>query len=355
MPAQAIQFCTSHDGTRIAYAVSGSGPALVRAPHWLTHLEYEFSNPLWRPWIEALANGRHLLRMDARACGLSDRGVPDLSFAQSPRDLEAAVDAAGFEAFTLFGHSQGAAIAIEYAARHPGRVEKLVILGGYARGVKRRGYPPERVAEFDALAQLVEAGWGRDDPTYRNLFSMQFMPGATLEQINRMSEVQRASSTPRDAARLVRSYYEIDVTASAPEVKCPTLVLHARNDRRVPFEEGRLIASLIPSARLIPLETDNHILLPQEPAFAQFFEALQAFAPAAATDAARSPFPALTKREAEVLDHIARGQDNAQIAAHLDLSEKTVRNNITSIFDKLGVENRSQAIVLARESGLGRT
>jgi len=348
-----IRFCTSADGARLAYTVSGKGPPLVKAPHWLTHLEYEYQSPLWRPWIEGLSRGHRLLRMDARACGLSDPDVEDVSFPQSVRDLEAVVDAAGYETFALLGHSQGAAIAIEYAARHPDRVTHLVILGGYARGVMRRGLSPERAAEFTALAQLIESGWGREDGSYRTMFAMQFAPGATAEQLASLSELQRASCSAVNAARLVRSYYEIDVTPSAPLVRCPTLVMHQRNDRRVPFEEGRLIAGLIPGAQLLPLESENHVLLPQEPAFARFFEVLEAFVPRGGAEVAREAFPELTPREADILDAIARGLDNAQIAARLGISEKTVRNNITRIFDKLDVENRSRAIVLAREHGMG--
>jgi len=353
--AQAIRFCKSFDGTRLAYAVTGSGPPLVKAPHWLTHLEYEYASPIWQSWIEALSAEHRLLRMDARGCGLSDREVADLSFEAYLSDLEAIVDAAGYaEPFALFGHSQAAATAIAYAARHPDRVSHLVILGGYARGILHRGLPAERLAEYQAQVQLVEAGWGRADASYRQMFSMQFIPGGTLDQINSMSELQRAASSPEVAARILRSFQRIDVVAEAPRVRCPTVVLHARDDRRVPFEEGRLVATLIPGAQLVPLETENHILLQHEPSYARFFAELRAFLPSSAAGAARRAFGSLTPREAEILDGIARGLDNARIAADLGLSEKTVRNNITHIFDKLAVESRAQAIVLARDKGLGK-
>jgi len=348
---QQIQFCKSFDGTRIAYAITGQGPPLVKAPHWLTHLEYEIQSPIWRPWIEALSVDHTLLRMDERACGLSDWDVADLSFEAWVRDLEAVVDAAGFERFALLGQSQGAAISIEYAVRHPERVAQLVLLGGYARGWLKRGLPPERVAELEAQLKLVETGWGREDASYRQMFAMQFAPGATMEQINSMSELQRVASSPENAMRIIRSFFMIDVRERAPLVQCPTLLLHGRGDRRAPFEEGRVLSSLIPGARLVPLETDNHVLLEHEPAFRRFFEELRAFVPHMAVRGAG--FPTLTSREAEILERIAQGLDNAQIAAHLDMSEKTVRNHITHIFDKLGVENRSQAIVLARQAGVG--
>ncbi len=276
---QEIRFCRSFDGTQIAYAMTGSGPPLVRAPHWLTHLEYEFKSPLWRPWIEALSRDHTLLRMDERACGLSDWDVADISFEAWVRDLEAVVDAAGLDRFALFGASQGCSIAIEYAVRHPERVSHLVILGGYVRGWMKRGLPPERMAELEAQIKLVENGWGRDDASYRQMFAMQFVPGATMEQINSLSELQRAASSPANTARIIRAFFMIDARESAPRVKCPTLLLHGRGDRRAPFEEGRIVASLIPAARLIPLETDNHILLEHEPAFREFFEALRNFIP----------------------------------------------------------------------------
>ncbi len=347
-----IRFCRSFDGAGIAFAMSGEGPPLVRAPHWLTHLEYEDRSPVWKPWIASLSRSHALLRMDERGCGLSDRDGVEISFEAWVRDLEAVVDAAGLDRFALFGHSQGGAIAVEYAVRHPGRVTHLVLLGAYARGQMKRGPTPERVAELEALLKLVEVGWGRDDPSYRQLFSTQFLPGGSPVQQDSMSELQRISATPASAVRIMRSMFEIDVRESAPNVTCPTLFLHARRDRRVPFEEGRLFAGLVPGARFVPLETDNHILLPQEPPFRQFFEALEAFVPR--SGAGRSFFPVLTAREAEVLECIARGLSNAQIAAGLGIAEKTVRNNITRIFDKLAVESRAQAIVLARDGGLGK-
>jgi pimeloyl-ACP methyl ester carboxylesterase/DNA-binding CsgD family transcriptional regulator len=351
---QEIRFCTSFDGTRIAYAVTGEGPTLVRAPHWLTHLEYEWQSPIWRPWISALSKGHRLIRMDERGCGLSDRGIETISFEAFVRDLEAVVDAMGLERFALFGHSQGGAIGIEYAVRHPERVSHFVMLGTYARGWFKRGLPPERVEELEAQLKLVETGWGREDPSYRHMFASQFMPGATLEQLRSLSELQRVSASPQDAVRVLRAVWGLDVSKSVPHVRCPTLVVHARGDLRAPFEEGRAMASTIPEARFVPLDSPNHILLEHEPAFRQFFDELNAFVPRAPGGGERERFPGLTAREAEILERIAQGLDNAQIAAHLGMSEKTVRNHITHIFDKIGVESRSQAIVLAREQGLGQ-
>jgi pimeloyl-ACP methyl ester carboxylesterase len=245
---QQIRFCKSFDGARIAYATMGSGPAIVKAPHWLTHLEHEAESPVWKPWLEEMSRGNTLVRMDERNCGLSDWDV-EISFEHWVRDLEAVVDAAGLERFALFGHSQGASISIEYAARHPERVTHLLILGGYLRGTMRRGLPQHRIDELEATLKLVEVGWGRDDVTYRQMFAMSFIPGATLEQINSLSELQRKSASPKGAVAIMRAFFNIEASASAPKVKCPTLLIHGRDDRRAPMEEGRLIASLIPGAR----------------------------------------------------------------------------------------------------------
>jgi pimeloyl-ACP methyl ester carboxylesterase/DNA-binding CsgD family transcriptional regulator len=353
--SQHIRFCTAFDGARVAYAVTGGGTPFVRAPHWLTHLEYEYESPIWRPWITALSARHRLLRMDLRGCGLSDRDIRDFSFDAYVRDLEAVVDAAGFTApFALFGHSQSAAIAIAYAAAHPQRVSQLVVLGGYARGVMKRGLSPERLAEYQALVKLIEAGWGSDDASYRKLFAMQFIPGGTLQEINSLGELQRASCSAASAVRIVNSYYNIDAREAAARVRCPTLVMHARGDHRVPFEEGRLIAGIIPDARFVALDTDNHVPLAHEPAFNRFFTELRDFLPAAPGVAAQQAFAALTPREAQILERIARGYDNTRIAGDLGVSEKTVRNNVTRIFDKLGVATRAEAIVRARDSGLGK-
>ena len=347
---QEIRFCKSFDGARIAYAITGEGPPLVKAPHWLTHLEYEAESPIWSAWIEELSRTHTLIRIDARGCGLSERDA-ELSFDHSVNDLEAVMDAAGIDRAPIFGHSQGGAMAVEYAARHPQRVTHLVLLGAYARGGAKRGYPPERVAEQEAVLKLVEAGWGRDNPTYRDMFSMQFAPIATKEQLNSFSELQRRSCSPQNAVRLIRSLSQLDVSQSAGRVRCPTLLLHGRSDRRVSLELGVELAGLIPGAKLVPLDTENHILVPQDPAYGRFFEELRAFLPGNRTPAL---LKGLTSREGEIVELIARGMDNTEIATRLGMSEKTVRNHITRIFDKLGVESRAQAIVLAREAGLGR-
>jgi pimeloyl-ACP methyl ester carboxylesterase/DNA-binding CsgD family transcriptional regulator len=351
-PKQSIRFCTSSDGARIAYSTMGKGFPLVRAAHFLTHLEFELQSPVWAPWLAEFSRSNTYVRYDQRGCGLSDREVAEISFEANVADLEAVVDAAGLERFALFGISQGAAISIAYAARHPDRVTQIVIYGGYARGFAKRNPTPEQVREARALLELVDLGWGRDNPAYRQMFTSQFIPDSTREQAAWFNELERMSTTPACAVRIITSWGQIDVTDLARQVRCPTLILHARNDPRSPFEEGRQLAGLVPEARFMPVESRNHVPLEGEPALARLFAELREFLRKDdGVAASEGAFLDLTPREREVLELLAHGLDNMQIAARLGLSEKTVRNNITPILDKLEVETRSQAIVRARQAG----
>jgi pimeloyl-ACP methyl ester carboxylesterase/DNA-binding CsgD family transcriptional regulator len=352
MPArQQLRFCTSSDGVRLAYASVGTGPPLVKASNWLSHLEYDWSSPLWRHWIEGLARERTYLRYDSRGCGLSDRDPAEISFEAWVRDLEAVVDAAQLDRFPLLGISQGGAIAIAYAVRHPERVSHLVLYGAFARGRLKRGGGQRAIEEVLLMAKLFELGWGTDNRAFRQVFATQFLPEGTPELIDSFDELQRESATAADAVRTLQVSQQVDVVDLASRVQCPTLVLHARGDARVPFEEGRILASLIPGARFVPLVGRNHVLLEGEPAWQDFLREVNAFlpGPAGRPDA----FANLTQRERELLEFLARGLDNHQIAAHMALTEKTVRNMVSSVLDKLEVESRSAAIVRARLAGFG--
>jgi pimeloyl-ACP methyl ester carboxylesterase/DNA-binding CsgD family transcriptional regulator len=350
VPRQKISFCASFDGVQLAYASVGSGPPLVKAANWLSHIEFDGLSPIWRHWIEGLSRRHTFVRYDTRGCGLSDRAPPEISFESWVRDLEAVVDAAKVERFPLLGISQGGAIAVAYAVRHPERVSHLVLYGAFARGRLNRGGGQAGIDETLLMSKLFELGWGTDNRSFRQVFANQFLPGGSLELLEAYDELQRQSATAADAVRILQVSSQLDVTALAPRVSCPTLVMHARGDARVPFEEGRLFASLIPGARFVPLASRNHVLLEDEPGWGQFLEELEAFLPGAPAGAS---FATLTARERDMLQLLARGLDNHQIAAHLGLSEKTVRNMVSSVFDKLGVESRAQAIVKAREGGYG--
>lgn len=347
---QKIRFCTAPDGVRLAYATSGKGPPLVRAGHWLTHLERDWESPVWRPWLTELSRFNTLVCYDQRGSGLSDRDIPGLSFEAWLADLETVVSAAGLASFALLGASQSAPIAIAYAVKHPQRVSRLVIYGGFARGRLKRGSP---LQEEEAAVQLrlIRLGWGRDDPAFRQFFSTQFLPDGTPEQLRWFNELQQLSTSPETAARIMEVSGSVDVSGLLPQIRVPTLVIHPREDARVPFDEARQMASAIPHARFVPLESRNHVLLESEPAWPRFLEELRSFL----GDAAAGPpvFPELTAREREVLELVSRGLANQEIAEHLGISPKTVRNQVSALFDKLGVSSRPQAIVKAREAGFG--
>lgn len=351
---QQIRFAETPDGVRIAYAIAGQGPPLVRAAHWLSHLEAEWHSPLWRPWLQGMAQRHTLIRYDERGCGLSDRHVEGFSFDDWVRDLEVVVDACGLERFALAGMSQGGPIAIAYAAKHPQRVSHLVLYGTYLRG---RSYQSgaERERETETLIRLIELGWGRAGSPYADIFASLFLGQPDAEQRREFIEIQRQSTSQATAAAIVRGFDAINVTDIARTLSVPALVLHARDDARVPFEEGRRTASLIPGARLVALEGTSHILQEGEPALDQFLDEVSAFlaAPAGPVRPSPTPITRLTRRERDVLELIARGSDNRAIAEQLFLSPPTVRNHITHIFAKLGVRNRAEAIVRARGSGFG--
>ena len=350
---QKIRFCTAHDGVRIAYATSGSGPPLVKVANWLSHLEFDVNSPVWGHLIETMSRDYSVVRYDQRGTGLSDWDVEDISFESWVRDLETVVEAAGVERFPLLGISQGAAVAIAYTVRYPQRVTHLILHGGYARGGRKRDAAHSAPELADTMIKLAELGWGKDDASFRQFFTSQFIPEGTPEQHRWFNELERVSTSPRNAARLMREFYEVDVTALLSRIDCPTLVLHATGDLRVPFAEGRLIAGLIEQARFVPLDSPHHLMLEQDASRSRWTEEVCEFLGTAHLHRDDPQFAALTRRERELVELIAQGRDNAQIAAVLALSDKTVRNHITSIFSKLEVENRSQAIVLARTAGYG--
>lgn len=355
MHEQQIRFCTAADGVRLAWTKFGSGPPLVRAGHWLGHLEFDWQNPVWRPWMAELSRDRTLIRYDERACGLSDWNVDEISFEAWVSDLESVVDAAGLARFALFGMSRGAPVAIAYAVRWPQRVSHLVLMGGYARGRRRRGIPQyEDESRLDV--ELVRLGWGRENPAFRRHFTTQFLPDGTLEHIRAFDDMQRVSANAENAVRTIVCSSEIDVSELLPQVSVPTLVLHSRSDARIPFDEGRQIAGAIPGARFVALESRNHILLESEPAWERFWQEMRSFlgSGSEAVPAPPTGLPALTAREQQVLELVAQGLANDEIASRLGIAAKTVRNQVSAIFDKLQVSTRAQAIVCAREAGLGR-
>ena len=349
---QSIRYLRTKDGVQIAWADAGRGPVLVKAANWLTHLEYEWESPVWRHWYRFFCEHFRFLRYDERGCGMTDWRVGDLTFERWVEDLEAVVDAADVrEPFALLGMSQGAPVCIAYAARHPERVSRLVLYGGYALGWGKRG-DEHGLREYRAISELIRVGWGKENPSFRQVFTSRFVPGATAEQMDWFNELCRKTTSPENAAELMEARAEIDVTGLLPRVRTPTLVIHSRDDVVVPIAQGRLLASGIAGAQYVELDSRNHILLAHEPAWLRFQEALLAFCGLDARARGEgAAFEALSSREREILTLLTNGLSNAEIAERLALSEKTVRNHVTHVFDKLGVWTRAQAMVFARDHG----
>jgi len=351
---QNIRFCTTSDNVRLAYAVRGAGSPLVMSATWLTHLEHQWHSLAWQPWLDALSRDHKLLRYDSRGCGLSDRDAGDLSFESWVRDFECVVDAASFRRFALLATCQGGPIAIEYAARHPERVSHLILYGTYGRGRLRWTNAPKEIEKGRVLLDLTQLGWGQGNHAFLQVWASAFQPGGTLEHLRSWCDQQRAATTAETAVRLLRIGWNADVREAARKIKCSVLVIHAERDAVVPIEEGRLLAGLIPTCRFVQLDSENHMPLADEPEWPRLLDEMRKFLAEPAADTAITlPLHKLTPRERNVLEGIAEGLDNTEIAASLGLSEKTVRNHITRVFDKICVEHRYQAIVMAREAGLG--
>ena len=353
---QAIRFCTSHDGLRLAYATSGEGSPLVMPATWLMQLDHQWRSLAWRPWLETLSRNHRLLRYDSRGCGLSERDTAELSFDNWVRDLEAVVEAAGFKRFALLGTCWGGPIAIEYAARHPERVDRLILYGTYARGRFRWADRPAEIEKARVLLDLTRLGWGQENHPFAKVWASSFQPGGTREHVQSWCAQQDIATSAATAVRLLEIGYDVDVSTAARKIECPVLVLHPERDAVVPVEQGRTLAGLIPDCRFVTVDSENHMPLADEPAWGHIVSELEEFLkqPARRTEPLGTlPLNELTPRERAVLEGIAEGLDNSEIAASLGLSEKTVRNHITRVFDKIDVEHRYQAIVRAREAGLG--
>jgi pimeloyl-ACP methyl ester carboxylesterase/DNA-binding CsgD family transcriptional regulator len=346
-----VRYVRATDGVRLAWAESGAGIPLVKAATWLTHLEDDLDSPVWRHWTDFLSSRFRYVRYDERGCGMSDWDIRDLTFDRRIADLETVVDAAGLaEPFVLLGISHGACVCIAYAVRHPERVAGMVLCGGFARGHLKRG-DAKAARTFEAIIALTDL-WGSDNAAFREVFTSRFIPGGTDQQLRWFSDLCRKTTSPELAGALLRVRAETDVSALLERVRTPTLILHAREDAVTPLAEGRLLAAEIPGAQFVELDSRNHVLLEHEPAWERFKEAVLEFTrqPPAPTGGGPA-FDALSPRERETLALLAGGLSNAEIAERLGISEKTVRNHLSHLFDKLGVWSRAQAIVFARDRG----
>ena len=341
---QSIRYLTIGDGARLAWSSMGAGPALVKASNWLSHLEYDLESPVWRHWLQFLGGHFRYVHYDERGNGMTGGRADGLTLDDWLADLEAVVDAAALDApFALLGISQGAAACVAYAVKHPQRVSRLLLYGGYARGVFRRGDPAAEKL-YRAIIDVAQAGWHDQNPVFRQLFTARFVPDGSDAQLHWFNELARTATTADAAAALMEARAHIDVSDLLSRVAVPTLVMHARQDGVVPLEEGRLLAARIPGARFVELESRNHVLLEHEPAWARFrAETLEFLATASSPSLA-----ALTAREHDIVDGLLAGRTNAEIADALCISDKTVRNALTRIFDKLGVRSRTQAMARLR-------
>jgi pimeloyl-ACP methyl ester carboxylesterase len=348
---QEIRFTHVSSGARIAWSRSGrvdaGAPVLVRAAHWMTHVEYDAVSPIFRPWLERLGRELRLVCYDERGCGLSGPDETPLGLATSLEELAAVADAIGESRVALLGISGGAATAVAYAAQYPQRVSHLVLLGAYTHGLLQRSPSAEGLAYFEAIATLMQHGWGQPGSAVQQFFSASLIPDATVEQREAMNEQQRRSCDGRRAAALFRARSQLDARPLLARVQCPTLVMHSEGDATVKVELGRDLAAAIPGARFEALHSRNHLPLHGEPAFERFCVALTDFVHQrpAATD------QTFTARERELMALVARGLDNLQIGAHLGLADKTVRNQLSRLYQRLGVDGRSHAVVRARELG----
>jgi pimeloyl-ACP methyl ester carboxylesterase len=339
------RFTRTRDGLALAWMRSGTGQPLVKAAAWLTHLEHDAQSPIWSHWVSFLEGHFDYLRYDERGCGLSDRTTGTLDEPTWTDDLFRVVEAAEIpKPFALLAMSQGAGAAVSYAARYPENVSHLILVGGYARGVHARDNP-EAARLYDAIVDVFEMGWDSSNQAFRDVFTKRFVPDGDPEKIRWFGELCQRTTTPEVGAALLRARGRMDASDALAGVTCPTLILHAEGDHVVPLDEGRFLASRIPNASLVVLPSHNHILQADEPAWQMFCDEVLKFL----GEDGLEPGVLLTAREREILAGICRAQSNKDIARSLGISDKTVRNQVTGIFAKLGVASRQEAILKARK------
>jgi pimeloyl-ACP methyl ester carboxylesterase/DNA-binding CsgD family transcriptional regulator len=348
-----IRFCTAADGAKIATGTYGSGPPLVRAGTWLTHVEYDATSPLSAHWCEEMARRHRYVTYDGRGCGLSDREVRDLSLDVFVADLEAVVDGLGLGRFPLLGMSMGAPVAVAYAAKHPERVSRLVLHGGFDRSyLSAANRNPRVLEEADVLFKSARLGWGTGSLALRQVFVAKLMGESTEAQRQAFEERQRVTSTADVAEKYLRAMFALDVRELAPRVSCPTLSLHSRGDQLVFFEQGRKLAALIPGARFVPVDSKNHVPFREEPAWQTLAAAVRSFLDEEGGARPTAPAKELTPRQLDVLRGVARGLTDKEIASDLSLSPRTVEMHVARALASLECANRAEAVRKAVGLGL---
>lgn len=347
---QEIRFCSSVDGIQLALAINGAGPHLVKAATWLTHIERDMECSHTRQWIDELSRKHTLVTYDTRGCGLSDRRAADISLDAWVQDLEAVADTLQIDKFPLLGISCGAAVAVAYAARHPERVSQLILFGGYATSYLTTGnLDPKITEEAETLLKVAALGWGTGGQAFRQVFVSKFMPNATQEQQRDFDEYQRLTATPEMATLCLRAMFNINVKEAAKRVRCPTLVFHARRDQLVLFDQGRKLASLIPGARLVPIESDNHVPFVGEACWPTITQEMRVFL---GESDSQPDMAALTSRQVEVLQRVSQGMTDKQIAKSLLLSPRTVEMHVAGALKLLKCTTRAEAVHVATRRGL---
>ena len=339
-----MRYCSTSDGVRLATRTLGQGPLIIKAANWLGNVRSDAQLRSSRHWVDHLTRHHTLTWYDARGCGLSDREVDEISLDAWVRDLEAVADASGQERFVLLGISQGAAIAIRYAVRHPDRVRGLILYAGFVRGVYHQGLSAKTVAVFDEMIRIAELGWGHDASGFRRLFSQHLLADAPAEVLAEYDAIHRQSVSGPMAARYMQAFFALDAREDTPRVSCPTLVMHVAGDSLILQREGELVASMIPGARWVSVPGRNHLPLASDPGWPTLQREMDAFLATLETGESGASAPQLTTRQLEVLALVAAGSSDKEIARHLGLSPRTVEMHVAHALAALGARRRSDAV-----------
>jgi len=344
-PEQEIRFCRAQDGVRLAYAIHGSGPPLVVVSCWLSHLQHDWQSPVWRHFLDQLGEIATVVRYDERGFGMSDWTVDDFSLEARVSDLEAILAATGLDRFALLGMSGGSAVAMAYAIAHPERVSRLILYGTVCgEPVALSALSPDAAAEEETYRSMIRVGWAREDPDFRRVFTKKFIPDATEEQMRWFDDLQRMSTSPANAVASRIARQQVDIHNELPRIMAPTIVLQAVGDRSTTFDNAVSVSSRIPGARLVSLESRNHILLGDEPARRVVIEEVAAFLePERRAYSERAPNQVaeeLSPRERDVIRLAAEGRTNDEIAEVLTLSVRTVERHLSNTYAKLGLNGR---------------